>query len=302
MPVVQRLKAAFGRPTLALLAAVAPAMAAAQVPRNHLYDPFQLSGSVSLLAFNSTIRVDHPENGTPGTEIDAEDFLGLSSTAIEPHAAARWKPGRKHELELGIQIARRSAENFLIDDTLRFGDEAFEAGLRVDSDLRTDHLFLNYRYAFMVRDHAQLGLGVGLGVFRLNQSVSALAFITDGPDSVQVRLGESKHLPGPTASLGLFGRYRVGERLYLEGDARGIYIRLRGLDFINVRRLNATVVEGGAAARYFFSHKLAAELGYNLGVYRAILATGDLFGSHDDSDAKFHYTINTFRAGVVVAF
>jgi hypothetical protein len=59
-----------------------------------LYPKFDLDASGTLLVLGETIRID-PDSGT-GTEIDAEDVLGVSTTSFQPRAALRWRPGRRH--------------------------------------------------------------------------------------------------------------------------------------------------------------------------------------------------------------
>ena len=110
---------------LALL--LVPGLAAAQ-GQNHLYDKFQISGGGTFLIYSTTLRID-PEGGGEGTEIDAEEVLGLEKTNFQPRVAGRFRMGRRHELELGYQWADRSAEKILTQ-TIEIGDSTFDAGLQ----------------------------------------------------------------------------------------------------------------------------------------------------------------------------
>ena len=86
---------------------------------SRLYDKWQIDLSGAVVIMGTNIRVDG-DNGE-GTEIDAEDVLGLSREKIQPRVSVRWRPGHRHEIELGYQFARRTAEKPLQRD-ITFGD------------------------------------------------------------------------------------------------------------------------------------------------------------------------------------
>src|SRR5689334_2031077 len=79
---------------------------------SHLYDPFQLSGYIALLDLSTKVQVNSSD-GTIGTEVDVENDLGAPKWVWEPAVSFRWRPGRRHELELGYLFARRSHEKGL---------------------------------------------------------------------------------------------------------------------------------------------------------------------------------------------
>jgi hypothetical protein len=96
---------------LALLGATPEARA--QAAPSRLYDKWQVDLSGAVVIMGGTIRVDG-SNGE-GTDVGTED-LGLSKEKFQPRLSARWRPGHRHELELGYQLARRSAEKTLAKD------------------------------------------------------------------------------------------------------------------------------------------------------------------------------------------
>jgi hypothetical protein len=116
------------------LTGVLSAEAKAQELDPRLYPKFELGASATLLLLGENIRIDSKADSVEGTEIDAEDVLGVSGTSLQPRAALRWRPGKRHELELGFLRAVRSAEKVLVD-TLTFSDTTFAAGLRLISNL-----------------------------------------------------------------------------------------------------------------------------------------------------------------------
>ena len=277
-----------------LTVAFAPG-AIAQEGYSHLYPRFEADLNGTLLVLSETIRIDNENNAEPGTEIDAEDVLGMSQTTLEPRATLRWRLGRRHELEGGYLRAVRSAERTLLD-TLVVGDTSFAAGLRVRSELGTSQAFLNYRFAFTARENTQIGAAVGLGALFLRTDIDALAGTTGGgADTTTVTYSSTQEFTGPVGSLGLYGRFRLSDRWYLESDLRGVYLK--------ISNFKAGVLEAGAAGRYFFSKTWGAELGYNLGFYVVEVdqdPNGGVLGT--DFLGRIKYSVQGFRGGVVIQF
>jgi hypothetical protein len=274
------------------VAALGPGLLWAQeVPRSHLYDRFQVSASGTLLLLGATIRID-PDSGQ-GTEIDIGDDLGIGSTTLQPRLALRWRPGRRHELEGGYQWAKRSGETVLAD-TIAFRDTTFAAGLRVNSTSGTSQMFLTYRYAFTPKERKLIGAALGFGIIFLRNEITAVAGATGGgPDTAIARFSREGGFNGPSASLGLYGRWQLGDRWDLESDLRAIYIK--------IDNIKAGVVEAGLAGRYFPWNKVGLELGYNLGFYEVnIEGTRNFAGIN--RTGKISYTVNGWRAGGVYAF
>lgn len=219
----------------------------AQLPApSHLYDRLQFTVSGTQVWLGSKVRVD-ANDGSPGTEFDGGD-VGAGNRIWEPRLALRWRLGRRSEFELGYLFARTSGSRVL-GDTIRFADTAFARGMEVHSKLKSDQAFLTYRYAFYAADRSQIGFAVGLGALFFDINLR-------NADTALVPINASTDAIGPTGSLGLFGRWQVGDRWYIESDARGLHGK--------IDRITATVYEAGAAARYFVSPHAGFELGYGL--------------------------------------
>lgn len=274
--------------TVLLVLAGRPLPAAAQEARNHLYDKWQFGGSLSTLILSSTIRID-PADGGEGTEISVEDDLGLARTKGQPRLAVRWRPGRRHELELGYQFARRGQERVLRDSVV-FGDTVFQAGANVKSRLNTDQAFLNYRFAFTAKERTQVGFAVGLGAIFLDAGIDALAGVSNGTDTTIVEYSAEESFPGPVGSLGLYGRFRVADNWYIETDARAIYVE--------ISNVKAGVIEAGLTGRYFPTRALGIEAGWSLGWYGVDLSRD---GTLVDATGKIRYTVKNLRLGIVIA-
>jgi len=254
--------------------------------RNHLYDRFQFSGSLTGVMISPKIRVDASDSSA-GTEVST-DNLGLANKSAEPRLGLRWRPGRRHEIEASYLFARASGTRVLTD-TVVFGDSTFAAGLRINSLFNSDQAALTYRFAFRARERSQIGAALGLGALFFKVGIDAVAgATTGGPDTTIVRFAATKSITAPTASLGLYGRWRAGSRWYIETDARALGFA--------VGRITAAVVEAGAAARYFMSPRLGIEAGYG---FTWVKVTLDPRASGGGLAGQLRYSLQNLRLGIV---
>lgn len=236
-----------GGAALAAVTILGASPLAAQTPRASLYDKYQFDLSATTLVLNSKVRID--TNERPGTEVDVEDDLGLPTTRLQPRGSFRWRPGRTHELEVGYQFVRREGEK-LLQRTIDFGDDTFEAGREVHSELDADQLFLVYRWAFVAKERSQYGLGAAAGILYVDVGIDGTAQI----DSSEVEASPSKSINAPVGSLGFYGRWLAGDRWFFQADLRFIAA--------SISRFDGQVFETGAAARFFIERWIGIEAGY----------------------------------------
>jgi len=232
---------------VAVAAILAAAPAVAQETRTNLYNKFEFSPSLTSVILNSNIRIDS-EDGSVGTDVDAEDDLGLEKVKWEPRFALRWRPGHRHEIEVGYQFARRDAEK-TIERDINFADTTYSAGATLHTHLKTDLAFLNYRFAIIAKDGVQAGVALGTGALLLDAGLDALAFAGSG----QVDYSANSKVTVPLGSLGAYGRFLIGDAFTAEADARIVKLK--------VSRFDVQYTELNAAGRYFFSHSVGIELG-----------------------------------------
>jgi len=270
-------------PALGLvLLGLAPLAAQAPVQRVSLYDKFQFSLSLTDVILNSDFRIDG--SGGNGTEVDAEDDLGMDQHKLQPRGGFRWRPGRRHEIELGYQFARRSSDRRL-ERPIEVADTGFTVGADLATTFNTDQAFLAYRFAFMAKERTQVGLALGLGALFLDVGMEAqIAGRT---------VAVSKSLTGPLGSLGLYGRFLAGDRWYFELEGRYVGI--------NIDRFKIDVLEGGAAVRYHLSQPIGLELGWafsgiEVNVDRKQLETG----GEGIVSGRVKYSLQSIRFALVV--
>ena len=255
------------------------------VGRQSLYPKLQLEAAASSILLNANIRIEG--SGGTGAAVDAEDDLGIDKAKLQPRFAARWRPGRRHELELGYQFARRTGDKILTK-TIQIGDSVFDVGARLQSRFDTDQLFLNYRFAFMARERTQIGASLGVGAILINTQFDATLSINQGSGTRSV----AASLPGPTASLGLYGRFLAGSRWTFGAETRVLALAVSGID--------ATIWELGGLARYHLSPKFAMEAGYAATAVNVdITKDASLPGQDISVSGRIEYSIHGFRLGLI---
>jgi len=264
----------------------------AQPEANHLYDKYEIDFSGADVLIGPKVKVD--SDNSDGTEIDTGDVLGISRNGFEPRLAFRWRPGHRHEIEVGYLFLNRSGEKQLTRD-ITVKDTTFTAGLTLNSTFAADNAFLSYRYAFTAKEKTQIGAELGLGAIFFDLGIDALAGVSSGNASLSASYGASGGFTVPTLALGLYGRFRLGERWYLEADAGAIG---GSIDNITV-----TLFQGGLAGRYFLSKRIGFEAGYGITTVKLTVdqeGSGGLFDPAFDGSIK--YPFQNLRLGVIAAF
>jgi hypothetical protein len=184
-----------------------PSFAAAELPDWAPKPPPRISEDVlraEILvlsaALDTVIRVDESLDNQ-GTEISAEDDLGLDDAKILGQGELTLLPGTHHLVRLSGMAIQRSAQQ-VIESDIEFDDDIYLAGERVDSQLDMTMVGLTYGYRFLVRDRGELTGTFGIQV----ADVDANAVVR----SRVVRDSESGVAPLPFA--GIEGRFDFSSR------------------------------------------------------------------------------------------
>jgi hypothetical protein len=88
---------------LAGLGVASAPRASAQETDDHLYPRYEAAANGTLLVLSETTRIDSKNNPDPGTEIDAEDVLGVGcpSTNLQKAANLGGEPGLRGKVRRG---------------------------------------------------------------------------------------------------------------------------------------------------------------------------------------------------------
>ncbi len=271
-----------------------PAKPPAEPAANHLYDKFQIDMSLAEVLIGPNLRVDDEDDDTDGTSVDTGNILGIDRAGLESRLAVRWRPGHRHELEAGILMVNRDGERKLTKD-ITFRDTTFAAGLNVNTSLGASNAFLSYRFAFTAKEKTQIGAQLGLGAILFKVDINAVAGVASDNDTLATSFGTSGEFPGPTAALGLFGRFRLGEKWYLEANAGAIGA--------SIENITVKLVEAEADVRYFINDRFGLEAGYGLTQVKIDIDKAGSGGIFDPTiQGSIKYPFQNFRIGVVAAF
>jgi hypothetical protein len=231
----------------------APAQPPAQLPAklpdwapkprpNVVEDRFRVE--VNLFGAGATTQMRVDESPTlPGTEISAEDDLGLEDFELLPQVELTLLPGERHLVRLSAFAMHRSANKF-IEREISFDNEDYVIGERVDSLLNLTMFGLTYGYRFVVHRRGELSATFGLQI----ADVEANAVVR----SRVVRESESGVAPLPL--LGFEGRFDFTPRWAVE--ARAQYLT------VNEDQVNGTILDGRLALTWRLNPYLALGLGY----------------------------------------
>lgn len=213
-----------GAAALAFALAV-PSIAAAQLPDwapkpppRVSEDAFRAEVVVLGAGFDTQLRIDESLDEL-GTEISAEDDLGLDDSKVLVQGELTLLPGDHHLVRLSGMAMRRSAQRIL-DRQIEFDDETYFAGERVDSELNLTMFGLTYGYRFLARERGELTGTFGIQV----AEVEANAVVR----SRVVRDAESGVAPLPF--VGIEGRFDFSSRWSAEGRLQYLSVEVEDVD------------------------------------------------------------------------
>jgi hypothetical protein len=168
--------------------------------------------------FDTALRVDESTT-EPGTEISAEDDLGLDDAKLLVQGELTLLPGEHHLVRLSGLTTRRSAEKD-IERVIEFDDETYLIGETVSSELNLTMIGLTYGYRFLVMDRAEITGTFGIQI----AEVEANAVVRDRV----VREAEGGVAPIPLA--GLEGRFDFSSRWSAEGRVQYLTADIEDVD------------------------------------------------------------------------
>ena len=233
--------------------AAAPAQASTPAPNklpdwapkpkpNVIEDRFRVEVNLMGAQPSTKLRVDESPT-QPGTEISAEDDLGLDDYQLLPQVELTLLPGERHLVRLSAFAIHRSA-NTRIEKPISFDNEDYVVGERVDSLLNLTMFGLTYGYRFLMHQRAEVSASFGIQI----ADVEANAVVR----SRVVRESESGVAPLPL--LGIEGRFDFSPRWAAEA-------RLQYLT-VNEENVDGSILDARLAVTWRVNPYLALGLGY----------------------------------------
>jgi hypothetical protein len=215
---------------------------APKTPPNVVEDRFRVEVNLFGASAETLMRVDESPT-EPGTEIAAEDDLGLDEFQLLPQVELTLLPGEQHLLRLSAFAMHRSAEK-QIERAIAFDNEDYLIGERVDSRLNMTLFGLTYGYRFLVHRRGELSATFGVQI----ADVEANAVVR----SRVVRESESGVAPLPL--LGAEGRFDFSPRWAVEGRVQYLTV--------DVSQVNGSILDARLALTWRVNPYLALGLGY----------------------------------------
>ena len=204
---------------------LAPAQSAAHLPDwapkpppRVSEDAFRAEVLMLYTGFDTQLRVDESLTNQ-GTQISAEDDLGLDDSKLLVQGELTLLPGERHLVRLSGMTTRRRAEKD-IETVIEFDDEVYDIGERVNSELNLTMFGLTYGYRFLVKERGELTGTFGIQI----AEVEANAVVRNRV----VREAESGVAPLPF--IGIEGRFDFSSRWSAEARLQYLTVDIEDVD------------------------------------------------------------------------
>jgi outer membrane protein len=209
--------------------------------------PRQPRFEIRLGAFSDNVDskiVRESTAGVPGSEIDLDEILGISTQETVMQLDTIFRIGNYHRLEIGYFEMSRTGLTVL-QEPVTIGEEDFAAGTTLESSFNSEILRFGYAYSLMNDDQKELGVMAGMHYSKFN------TVIVD-TDSGQ-RAESSATTPLPV--IGLHGSVALGQKMTL-----GARIQIFRMDF---DRFEGSMNYATLDLQRHFGENFSVGLGYN---------------------------------------
>jgi hypothetical protein len=179
-----------------LSAGVALAQQASWTTHPALQDRWMFQVGMYSPKVNSTFRLDGA-GGLVGTEVSAEEDLGLKERNDMPAVLASVRLGERWKLEVEYLSLQRENSRAL-SRTISWGDNTYTLGTTVNSNFSTEIYRLSVGYSFVRDAQKEFGAVLGLHATDLSARISATSVGTESGDVL-----------APLPTIGLYGAYAL---------------------------------------------------------------------------------------------
>ena len=216
----------------------------AELPDNLLNDRFTLQAAFIESSNATRIRLDSSA-GVPGTQFDAEKDTRLAARKLIGRGELMFRMRERGRVRLAnffLPLDRRGSA--VLTRTINFGDETYNAGDAVQTELQLRVLALAYTYSFVRTARIEVGASLGFDVLGYDAQLTVPA---------RLRTSQSdRSAPAPLAGLDATGR--LSSRFYAE--ARAQYLR------VNVATVSGRLQVYEANALYRAHPNITLGIGY----------------------------------------
>jgi hypothetical protein len=192
----------------------------------------------------STFGQFNSGTGIIGTPLSAERDLGLTNQAYQPRFELMFRLRPRHRLRVNFFDLRRSG-SAVLDSTILFGDQVFQASRPLQSTLNWRQMDITYTYSFLRGDRYELGGGAGLHL------LEAEAKAQEPGTALRTDYNQA----GPFATVALDGTYLIAK--HWSFNARANYMH------ITVRNFTGELEDYHADVQYRWGRSFAIGAGYD---------------------------------------
>jgi len=233
--------------TLGALAVLAPR---SQAQSNEEFDSYKLriSGFWVYSSPSGTLQ-----GSSDNDQIDLEKDLGFSNYSTFA-GKVDWKFTHKNHLYF-VGAAFNSSRQTVLNRTITFQGQTFQAGAVVQSSLDSPMYGVGYQYDILRRRRGHLGIGAQVNFFDAHASIRADAQVTGGGIH-QAAASASASLLAPIPVAGPEARFYLtnSPRWFIEGNIYGMYFFGYG-----------NFVSSAGSVGYTVNRHLSLNAGYQLG-------------------------------------
>jgi len=216
----------------------------AELPDNLLNDRFTLQAAFIESSNATHVRLDSSA-GTPGTEFDAEKDTRLAARKLIGRGELMFRVRERGRVRLAnffLPLDRRGSA--VLTRTINFGDETYNAGDAVQTELQLRVLAITGTYSLVRTERIEFGASLGFDVIGYDAQLTVPA---------RLRTSQSdRSAPAPLGGLDVTGR--LSSRFYAE--ARAQYLR------VHVSSVSGTLQVYEANALYRAHPNVTLGLGY----------------------------------------
>lgn len=205
---------------------------------------FRLSAGVFAADSVTEVRLD-ADNGSLGTEIVAEEDLGLRDHSDSGDVQVETRIRERHHVRFGYFKLDRNASQQLARQ-IEFGNDVYEIDDVVESSFDMRNFGITYAYDFLHVDRAAIGASFGINLVEIAATAAVPAR--------SIREEESQ--TGPSPVIGVHALVRITRRFHTE--LRAEYMQLKIDDFEG----SVTGLFGAVVCR--FNRNIGAGIGYRV--------------------------------------